>query len=182
MTLDETIEFIRPYTGTSDERIRAMIDALVYVDEANIHGDVVECGVIDNVRDGRLSGGNGDQGTNMQDFNSIAAFKASVKFTLSKTGGTRRGAYAPGFENSGTDTKPTLASLDNFRAGRFQYRPTAQTQVTTATTSSLSGENWWTNGPSWGGGYFAWIGLAPSNWKGALDPSGSSMTVGVQNP
>ena len=53
-------------------------------------------------------------------------------------------AYSPGFLNSASDTKPTLASLDDFPASRFQYRPAAETQVTTATTASLSGADWWT--------------------------------------
>ena len=61
--------------------------------------------------------------TSPQDFTTLAAFKASGKFTLSKASGAKRGAYSAGFENNGTDTKPTLPSLDDFPNSRFQYRP-----------------------------------------------------------
>jgi Concanavalin A-like lectin/glucanases superfamily len=119
-------------------------------------------------------------GSVLEDYNSIALWKASNGFQTSK------GLYAPGFENSGSSDRPGLPSLDNFPTDRFKYRPTAQTQVTTATTTSLSGANWWSSPPSWGGQYFAWNDgektLAPSPWKGALDPNGSILLVGVQDP
>jgi hypothetical protein len=119
-------------------------------------------------------------------FASLAAFKASALFTLSKTSGSKRGAYPPGFENSSTDSRPTLPSLDDFPGSRFLYRPTAQTQVTTATTGSLSGADWWSTPPSWGAQFFSWSAgggsVAPSGWKGALDPNGSTITVGVLDP
>jgi hypothetical protein len=58
--------------------------------------------------------------------------------------------------------------------------------VTTASSGSLSGANWWSTPPSWGATYFAWNDgektLAPTAWKGALDPNGTVMTVGVRNP
>lgn len=99
---------------------------------------------------------------------------------------TRRGAYPAGLEANGTDSKPTLASLDDFPTSRFQYRPSATSAVTVATTSSLSGSNWWSTPPTWGDDYFDWDegggGLQPSNFKGALDPNGSTITVGVLNP
>jgi hypothetical protein len=128
---------------------------------------------------------NRNDGAN-EGFATLAAFRASAKFNLSKTGGSKRGAYSPGFEGNGTDTKPTLPSLDNFPTDRFKYRPSATSAVTTATSASLSGANWWSTPPSWGAAYFPWNDgdktLAPSGWKGALDPNGSTMLVGVQNP
>ena len=42
---DETIRFVRPYTMTSPERIRALCSAVRYIEEAAIDGAVVECGV-----------------------------------------------------------------------------------------------------------------------------------------
>ncbi len=40
-----TIEFVRPYTMTSSERIRALCSAVRYIEEARIDGAIVECGV-----------------------------------------------------------------------------------------------------------------------------------------
>ncbi len=118
-------------------------------------------------------------------FDSLGAFRNSDFFTLSKQGGALRGAYAPGFEANGTDRKPSLASLDQFPARRFNYRPAATTEVTVATDKSLSGANWWSTPPAWGTA-FPWNdgseALAPSPWKGALDPKGTGMTVGVLDP
>jgi O-methyltransferase len=39
------VEWIKPYTKTSPERIRGWIDALQCIDRDNIPGDIVECGV-----------------------------------------------------------------------------------------------------------------------------------------
>ncbi len=41
----ETIQFVGPYTMTSPERIRALCSAVRYIEEADIRGAVVECGV-----------------------------------------------------------------------------------------------------------------------------------------
>ena len=41
----ETIQFVRPYTMTSPERIRALCSAVRYIEKAGIEGAVVECGV-----------------------------------------------------------------------------------------------------------------------------------------
>jgi len=41
----DLVEFIRPYTKTSPERIAAWVAALAYIDRENIPGDIVECGV-----------------------------------------------------------------------------------------------------------------------------------------
>lgn len=41
----QTIDAVRPYTMTSDLRIAALCDAVRYVVNARIHGDIVECGV-----------------------------------------------------------------------------------------------------------------------------------------
>lgn len=41
----ETIAFVRPYTMTSPERIRALCSAVRYVEDAAIDGAIVECGV-----------------------------------------------------------------------------------------------------------------------------------------
>jgi hypothetical protein len=62
-------------------------------------------------------------------------------FNLSETSGSKRGAYSPGFGGNGTESKPTLPSLDNFPSDRFKYRPSATSALTTATTSSPSGAN-----------------------------------------
>jgi hypothetical protein len=123
-------------------------------------------------------------GINRTKFNyaSLAAWKASAQFEQSKASGSERAAYSPGIEGNSTDVKPTMPSLDNFPADRLKYRPTAQTQVTTASSGSLSGANWWTTPPSWGVAYFNWNGLAPNAWKGALNPNSSALPVGVQNP
>lgn len=42
---DETVRFVRPYTMTSTERIRALCSAVRYIEQAGIEGAVVECGV-----------------------------------------------------------------------------------------------------------------------------------------
>ena len=39
------IEFVRPYTLTSEERIVALINAVAYIVEQKVPGDIVECGV-----------------------------------------------------------------------------------------------------------------------------------------
>jgi len=41
----ETVGFVRPYTMTSPERIRALCSATRYIEEAGIQGAIVECGV-----------------------------------------------------------------------------------------------------------------------------------------
>jgi hypothetical protein len=120
------------------------------------------------------------------DYASLAAWKGSSEFEHSKLSGSLRGAYAPGFDGNSTETKPTLPSIDNYPADRFKYRPSATSEVTTATTSSLGGANWWSTPPTWGTTHFPWNDgektLAPSAWKGALDPGGTTSPVGVQNP
>jgi O-methyltransferase len=45
MTDDEIVEFVRPYTMTSPERIRAMCNAVRHVCRESLPGDIVECGV-----------------------------------------------------------------------------------------------------------------------------------------
>ena len=42
---DETVQFIQPYTMTSPERIRALCSAIRYIEQIEIKGAVVECGV-----------------------------------------------------------------------------------------------------------------------------------------
>jgi len=42
---NETVQFVRPYTMTSPERIRALCSAVRYIEHAGIEGAVVECGV-----------------------------------------------------------------------------------------------------------------------------------------
>lgn len=42
---EETVQFVRPYTMTSPERIRALCSAVRYIEQAGIEGAVVECGV-----------------------------------------------------------------------------------------------------------------------------------------
>jgi hypothetical protein len=130
------------------------------------------------------AGVNGRGGTA---FATLAAFRSSSLFTLSKGSGARRGAYTPGFEANSTDAKPTLPSLDDYPNSQFDYRPEPAAAVTASTTSSLSGADWWSgDGPAWGRDYFPWSSgertLAPSGWKGALNPNGETMPVGVQNP
>jgi hypothetical protein len=98
-----------------------------------------------------------------------------------------RTATGPGFEANGTDERPEMPSVTDFPSDRFDYRPAPTAAVTVATSSSLSGADWWSGaGPSWGREDFPWndgaTSLAPSPWKGAVDPNGSTMPVGVQNP
>jgi hypothetical protein len=128
----------------------------------------------------------GGIGQTRRDFDTLAAWKAHAEFEHSKLSGARRGAYAPGFDGNSTDGKPTLPSIDDYPNSRFNYRPAATSVVTTATASSLSGANWWSTPPTWGATYFPWNdgekSLAPSPWKGALDPNGTTLPVGVQNP
>ncbi len=126
-----------------------------------------------------------DDNTGPQDpifYATLADFRASPHFANSKA------AYAPGFEAHGIDAKPTLASIENFPADRFKYRPAPGAEVTTATSTSLSGENWWSTPPTWGRTVGAeneelpWDGLAPSAFKGALDPNGTEINVGALSP
>jgi Concanavalin A-like lectin/glucanases superfamily len=129
----------------------------------------------------------GQNGTGGTAFATLAAFRSSSLFTLSKGSGARRGAYTPGFEANSTDAKPTLPSLDDYPNSQFDYRPEPAAAVTASTTSSLTGADWWSgDGPAWGRDYFPWSSgertLAPSGWKGALNPNGETMPVGVQNP
>lgn len=42
---DETVQFVQPYTMTSRERIRALCSAIRYIEQTEIAGAVVECGV-----------------------------------------------------------------------------------------------------------------------------------------
>jgi hypothetical protein len=138
---------------------------------------------VDGLFRGHRRGGIGQTTFN---FASLAAWHAHAEFEHSKLSGVRRGAYAPGFDGNSTDSKPTLPSIDDYPNSRLNYRPSPTSVVTTATTSSLSGVNWWTTPPTWGATYFSWNDgartLAPSPWKGALDPNGTTMIVGVQNP
>lgn len=43
--VDTIIENASPYTMTSPARLRALIDAVRYLQQENIHGSIVECGV-----------------------------------------------------------------------------------------------------------------------------------------
>jgi len=42
---NDTIDFVRPYTMTSAERIAALCQAVVHVERWQVPGDIVECGV-----------------------------------------------------------------------------------------------------------------------------------------
>ena len=121
--------------------------------------------------------------TTVLNLNSMAAWHARAEFDATKAAGAVRAAYSPGIEGNSSDTRPVIPSLDNFPADRFKYRPSPTAAVTTATTASLSGANWWSGlGPAWGRDYFPWDGLAPSPWKGALNPNGTTIPIGVQDP
>ena len=127
------------------------------------------------------------QGQTRYSFSSLSAWRAHSEFAHSKLSGTYRPAYSPGWEANSTDTKPIMATIDDFPNSRLTgYRPEPTSAVTVAASGSLNGRNWWTTLPTWGDEYFPWddgaITLAPDAWKGALDPSGSTMPVGVQNP
>jgi hypothetical protein len=112
-----------------------------------------------------------------ENYDTLAAWRASRGYKQS------RDRYGPGFEANGSEQKPEMPSVDDFPSQRFDYRPTATAAITTAKDVSLSGTDWWSGaGPSWGAQHFSWSGLAPSPWKGALDPNGAAMPVGVQNP
>jgi hypothetical protein len=123
----------------------------------------------------------------VNNYATLAAWKASAEFEHSKLSGSRRGAYSPGVDGNSTESKPTLPSIDNYPTDRFKYRPSPTTAVTVATSGSLSGSNWWSTPPSWGDDYFPWNDtesgclLAPSGFKGALDPNGATINVGVLN-
>jgi hypothetical protein len=83
-----------------------------------------------------------------------------------------KSAY-PQFEPNGVEAKPIIASLDNFPADRLKYRPAANSDVLTAysnQTTSPAGES-----------MSGWP-AKPSPWKGALDPNGTTVPVGVQKP
>ena len=116
----------------------------------------------------------------------LAAWYASSEFDHSKLSGSKRGAYAAGWEGNSTTTKPLIPTIDNYPTDRFNYRPLATAAVTVAASGSLNGQNWWTTPPTWGDDYFPWndgdFTLAPDAFKGPLDPNGSTMPVGVQNP
>jgi hypothetical protein len=123
--------------------------------------------------------------TDERSFATLAAFRASDLFDLTKQDGAKREGYAPGFEANGTTTAPTMPSFNNINTSRLRYRPSPNSVVTVATSTSLSGANWWSN-PSWGDDFFNWNDgektLAPSPWKGALNPNGSTLPIGVQDP
>jgi len=107
-----------------------------------------------------------------------SVFYGSAYWTESKNTG-----YAPGWETNGSDADPQIPSVSGtFPANRMDYRP-QNTAATAGTSSSLSGTNWWSAAPwtSYGATPVAWD-LAPSPYKGALDPNGTDMTVGVLNP
>ncbi len=79
----------------------------------------------------------------------------------------------PGIEPHGVEAKPAIPTIDNYPDGRYKYRPTADANVTSAYTGQA-------NSPA-GESMAAWP-AQPSPWKGALDPNGTDMTVGVRNP
>lgn len=41
----DLVDFVKPYTRTSPERVFSLIQAINYIEKNNIEGDVVECGV-----------------------------------------------------------------------------------------------------------------------------------------
>jgi hypothetical protein len=103
-------------------------------------------------------------GAPFQSFATLAAFRASALFTGSQS------HYGPGFEANGFEFKPTFGTIDDFPAARLSYRPAPHQNLNTGQTSSLAGES--TSG---------WP-AQPSNWKGPLDPHGTTMPISVQNP
>jgi hypothetical protein len=105
-----------------------------------------------------------------ENFSTLAAWKASSKFNASKN------IYSPGFLNSAIVADPQIPSAVRAPASfdtRRNYRPQNSQAVSaarSATSTSLTGES--TTG---------WT-VAPSPWMGALDPNGTTMPIGVQNP
>jgi hypothetical protein len=105
-----------------------------------------------------------------ENFTTLAAWKASSKFNASKS------VYSPGFLNSAVVADPQIPSAVRAPSSfdiRRSYRPgnpQAVSAARTTTSTSPAGESTagWT--------------VAPSPWMGALDPNGTSMPVGVQNP
>ena len=69
-----------------------------------------------------------------------------------------------------------------FPSSQLDYRPQALA-VVGAPATPPSETNWWSS-PGWTsyGATATPFNMAPSAWKGALDPSGSTVPVGVQNP
>jgi hypothetical protein len=45
MDIEKFISIVKPYTMTSNERIRSLFQSLEYIRKNNIDGDIVECGV-----------------------------------------------------------------------------------------------------------------------------------------
>lgn len=97
------------------------------------------------------------------------------------------------WEDNSTDENPQLPSCGqapgtSFPANRMDYRPRNIAQVQAPATPPSGGAafnaDWWTS-PILLTSYGATpvpINLTPSAFKGALDPSGSTCPVGVQNP
>ena len=118
---------------------------------------------------------------------SLTAWHNSAEFDHSKLSGARRAAYTPGVEGNSVQiapgSQPPLATVSSWPTQRLTgYRPSAVSSITTAASGSLNGQNWWGTPPTWGTENFNWAGLAPSPYKGPLDPNGTTMPVGVQNP
>ena len=92
-----------------------------------------------------------------------------------------------GWEQNGSDDNPRIPSVDSFPAQRMDYRPqNAQTGVATAPSVTAGGNAWYGTGttPGWsnyGATQVPWN-WAPSPWRGALDPAGTDMPIGVQRP
>ena len=86
------------------------------------------------------------------------------------------------WEVNGSDANPQIPSVDSFPTDRMDYRP-QNTGAVGASATPPSGANWWTS-PGWTsyGATAVPFNMAPSPWKGALDPNGAAFPIGVQNP
>ena len=105
-----------------------------------------------------------------QNFATMAAWKASTYFNNSKS------VYSPGYHANSVNEDPQIPSAVRTPASfdvRRDYRPrnaraVSLARTTTSTTPAGQSTAGWT--------------VSPSPWIGALDPNGSTMPVGVQNP
>ena len=87
---------------------------------------------------------------------------------------------ATGFEQHGVEAQPKMAAVTDWVNNPRAYRPTNVGM--SATTQPPSGETWDNTPPTWGVENFNWDTFVINAWNGALNPAGTTMPVGVQNP
>jgi concanavalin A-like lectin/glucanase superfamily protein len=85
-------------------------------------------------------------------------------------------------DQNSVDDNPQIPSCMNITTSRTDYRPQNVSKMG-ANATPPSGFNWW-GSPGWTsyGATPVPFNMAPSPWKGALDPNGTTCPIGVQNP